>query len=141
MRGVVHVPLVSALCDTKFVRQCLDPRLVLSHLRFASLSVCLVCLCLCLSVCLSRSVSAPGVCLPLAFFYFFFLQRAIQLDADMTYAYTLCGHEYVANEDFDKVTKPRDTTVCTGVLFGLVRPRLAFGAGAAVVTCAPCLGV
>lgn len=21
----------------------------------------------------------------------------------MTYAYTLCGHEYVANEDFDKV--------------------------------------
>ncbi|CBJ32345.1 Putative subunit of the Anaphase Promoting Complex [Ectocarpus siliculosus] len=31
-----------------------------------------------------------------------FFQRAIQLDADMTYAYTLCGHEYVANEDFDK---------------------------------------
>ncbi|CAM9849932.1 unnamed protein product, partial [Hapterophycus canaliculatus] len=32
-----------------------------------------------------------------------FFQRAIQLDSDMTYAYTLCGHEYVANEDFDKV--------------------------------------
>lgn len=31
------------------------------------------------------------------------LQRAIQLNSDMTYAYTLCGHEYVANEDFDKV--------------------------------------
>lgn len=30
-------------------------------------------------------------------------QRAIQLKTDMTYAYTLCGHEYVANEDFDKV--------------------------------------
>lgn len=30
-------------------------------------------------------------------------QRAIQVDGDFTYAYTLCGHEYVANEDFDKV--------------------------------------
>lgn len=34
-------------------------------------------------------------------------QRAIQVDADMTYAYTLCGHEYVANEDFEKVKRAR----------------------------------
>ena len=45
-------------------------------------------------------------------------QRAIQLDADMTYAYTLCGHEYVVNEDFDKVCNacvygkaPHDTNI------------------------------
>lgn len=31
-----------------------------------------------------------------------FFQRAIQLDNDYTYAHTLCGHEYVSNEDFDK---------------------------------------
>ena len=31
-----------------------------------------------------------------------FFQRAIQLDPDFSYAYTLCGHEYISNEDFDK---------------------------------------
>ncbi|OWZ21658.1 Anaphase-promoting complex subunit [Phytophthora megakarya] len=31
-----------------------------------------------------------------------FFQRAIQLDPSFTYAYTLSGHEYVANEDFEK---------------------------------------
>jgi hypothetical protein len=31
-----------------------------------------------------------------------FFQRALQLDPHFTYAYTLCGHEYVCNEDFDK---------------------------------------
>eukprot|EP00743_Colponemidia_sp_Colp-15_P008509 GILK01009256.1.p1 GENE.GILK01009256.1~~GILK01009256.1.p1 ORF type:complete len:672 (-),score=137.52 GILK01009256.1:61-2076(-) len=31
-----------------------------------------------------------------------FFQRAIQVDPSFTYAYTLCGHEYVANEDLDK---------------------------------------
>jgi len=29
-------------------------------------------------------------------------QRALQLDPDFTYAHTLCGHEHLANEDFDK---------------------------------------
>jgi anaphase-promoting complex subunit 3 len=28
--------------------------------------------------------------------------QALQLDPHNAYAYTLCGHEYVANEDFDK---------------------------------------
>ena len=31
-----------------------------------------------------------------------FFQRALQLDDQYTYAYTLCGHEYVTNEDLDK---------------------------------------
>lgn len=31
-----------------------------------------------------------------------FFQRALQIDPHFTYAYTLCGHEYFANEDFDK---------------------------------------
>ena len=31
-----------------------------------------------------------------------FLQRAIQLDPDFTYAYTLLGHEYVLTEELDK---------------------------------------
>ena len=31
-----------------------------------------------------------------------FFQRALQLDPTMPYAYTLSGHEYFANEDFDK---------------------------------------
>ena len=31
-----------------------------------------------------------------------FFQRAIQMDPEFTYAYTLCAHEYVANEDFEK---------------------------------------
>ncbi|CAM9993813.1 unnamed protein product, partial [Phaeothamnion confervicola] len=33
-----------------------------------------------------------------------FFKRAIQLDRGMAYASTLCGHEHVANEDFDKAT-------------------------------------
>ena len=33
------------------------------------------------------------------------LQRAIQIDPSFTYAYTLSGHEYVSNEDFEKVRK------------------------------------
>ena len=33
-----------------------------------------------------------------------FFQRALQLDPTFTYVYTLCGHEYFANEDFDKAT-------------------------------------
>jgi anaphase-promoting complex subunit 3 len=31
-----------------------------------------------------------------------FFQRAIQMDPEFTYAHTLCAHEYVANEDFEK---------------------------------------
>jgi len=31
-----------------------------------------------------------------------FFKRAIQLDPSFAYAYTLCGHEFVANEKFDK---------------------------------------
>ena len=31
-----------------------------------------------------------------------FFQRALQLSPAFTYAHTLCGHEYVANEDFEK---------------------------------------
>lgn len=31
-----------------------------------------------------------------------FFQRALQIDPNFTYAYTLCGHEYFANEDFEK---------------------------------------
>ena len=31
-----------------------------------------------------------------------FFQRAIQLQPDLVYAYTLSGHEYAANDDFDK---------------------------------------
>jgi len=31
-----------------------------------------------------------------------FLQRAVQLDSDCTYAYTLLGHEYVLTEEFEK---------------------------------------
>jgi len=31
-----------------------------------------------------------------------FFKRAIQVDPSFTYAYTLCGHEFVANEKFDK---------------------------------------
>lgn len=33
-----------------------------------------------------------------------FFRRALQLDESFTYAYTLAGHEYVANEDFEKAT-------------------------------------
>lgn len=33
-----------------------------------------------------------------------FFQRAIQLDDGFTYAYTLSGHEYVANEDLEKAS-------------------------------------
>ena len=29
-------------------------------------------------------------------------QRALQLEPTFTYAYTLAGHEYFANEDFDQ---------------------------------------
>ena len=32
-----------------------------------------------------------------------FFQRALQLDPTLPYAYTLAGHEYFANEDFEKV--------------------------------------
>lgn len=31
-----------------------------------------------------------------------FFQRALQLDPHFSYAHTLCGHEYVANEDLEK---------------------------------------
>mmetsp|Transcript_22800 Transcript_22800/g.53243 ORF Transcript_22800/g.53243 Transcript_22800/m.53243 type:complete len:792 (+) Transcript_22800:53-2428(+) len=31
-----------------------------------------------------------------------FFKRAIQVDPSFVYAYTLCGHEYMANEKFDK---------------------------------------
>ena len=31
-----------------------------------------------------------------------FFQRAIQLQPDFAYAYTLSGHEYSANDDFEK---------------------------------------
>lgn len=31
-----------------------------------------------------------------------FFRRALQIDPTFTYAYTLCGHEYFANEDFEK---------------------------------------
>ena len=31
-----------------------------------------------------------------------FFQRAIQVQPDLAYAYTLCGHEYSANDDFEK---------------------------------------
>mmetsp|Transcript_5885 Transcript_5885/g.9534 ORF Transcript_5885/g.9534 Transcript_5885/m.9534 type:complete len:151 (+) Transcript_5885:1847-2299(+) len=34
-----------------------------------------------------------------------FFQRAIQQDAYFYYAHTLCGHEYVENEDFDQAKK------------------------------------
>eukprot|EP00884_Botryococcus_braunii_P009060 jgi/Botrbrau1/18155/Bobra.53_1s0025.1 len=34
-----------------------------------------------------------------------FFQRALQLDSGAAYAYTLCGHEYFANEDFDSAMK------------------------------------
>ena len=30
-----------------------------------------------------------------------FFNRAIQLNNNFAYAHTLCGHEYVSNEDFD----------------------------------------
>ncbi len=33
-----------------------------------------------------------------------FFQRAIQVDPHFTYAYTLCGHESVHNEDFERAT-------------------------------------
>lgn len=31
-----------------------------------------------------------------------FFSRALQLDQNLAYAHTLCGHEYFANEDFEK---------------------------------------
>lgn len=31
-----------------------------------------------------------------------FCQRALQVDPTYAYAYTLCGHEYFANDDFQK---------------------------------------
>jgi len=31
-----------------------------------------------------------------------FFQRAIAVDPSFVYAYTLCGHEYVCNEDLEK---------------------------------------
>jgi anaphase-promoting complex subunit 3 len=34
-----------------------------------------------------------------------FFSRAIQLNTNFAYAHTLCGHEYVANEDFDSAKK------------------------------------
>ena len=40
-----------------------------------------------------------------------FFQRAIQMDPEFTYAHTLCAHEYVANEDFEKAIK----NVCRSV--------------------------
>eukprot|EP00927_Polykrikos_kofoidii_P036914 TRINITY_DN31119_c0_g1_i1.p1 TRINITY_DN31119_c0_g1~~TRINITY_DN31119_c0_g1_i1.p1 ORF type:complete len:795 (+),score=125.07 TRINITY_DN31119_c0_g1_i1:125-2509(+) len=33
-----------------------------------------------------------------------FFKRAIQVDPSFTYAYTLCGHEFAANDKFDKAT-------------------------------------
>ena len=33
-----------------------------------------------------------------------FFKRALQLDENFTYAYTLAGHEYIANEDFEQAT-------------------------------------
>jgi anaphase-promoting complex subunit 3 len=30
-----------------------------------------------------------------------YFERAIQLNPNYAYAYTLCGHEYVSNEDFE----------------------------------------
>ncbi len=34
-----------------------------------------------------------------------FFNRAIQLNNNFAYAHTLCGHEFVANEDFDQARK------------------------------------
>ena len=34
-----------------------------------------------------------------------FFQRAIQLNKNFAYAHTLCGHEYVSNEDFEKAKR------------------------------------
>jgi anaphase-promoting complex subunit 3 len=31
-----------------------------------------------------------------------FFERALQLDRSFAYAHTLCGHEYVCNEDLEK---------------------------------------
>ena len=50
-----------------------------------------------------------------------FFQRAIQLQPDFAYAYTLSGHEYSANDDFEKVRLPlacrlASTSVCPGRL-------------------------
>jgi tetratricopeptide (TPR) repeat protein len=43
-----------------------------------------------------------------------FFQRAIQIDPSFTYAYTLSGHEYVSNEDFEKaVACYRHAILCT----------------------------
>ncbi len=33
-----------------------------------------------------------------------YFHRALQLDPSFAYAHTLCGHEYVSNEDLDKAT-------------------------------------
>jgi len=34
-----------------------------------------------------------------------FFNRSIQLNNNFAYAHTLCGHEFVANEDFDQAKK------------------------------------
>lgn len=34
-----------------------------------------------------------------------YFQRALQIDPSFTYAHTLCGHEFVSNEDLEKAMK------------------------------------
>ena len=42
-----------------------------------------------------------------------FFQRALQIDPFFTYAYTLCGHEHVNNEDMEKaITSFRTAVLC-----------------------------
>lgn len=40
-----------------------------------------------------------------------FFKRAIQVDSSFTYAYTLCGHEFVASEKFDKAVAMYETAL------------------------------
>lgn len=44
-----------------------------------------------------------------------FFQRAIQVDPHFTYAYTLSGHEFVANEDMEKAIAAFRTALCCNV--------------------------
>lgn len=41
-----------------------------------------------------------------------FFRRSIQLDPSFTYSHTLSGHEYVANEDFDKAVACYRDAIC-----------------------------
>lgn len=40
-----------------------------------------------------------------------YFQRALQVDPAFTYAHTLCGHEFVSNEDLEKATKSFRTAI------------------------------